>query len=51
MVDVIIKQVSTNEANVSDRVITFDIYADGKYQVTTDDIFKAMAIKESITER
>lgn len=48
MAKVEIKKQSSNEANVSQRHISYDIYVDGKYHTTTNDIIKAMDLKESI---
>lgn len=37
-----IKKVSSGEENVSNRHITYDIYVDGKYEITVNDIVDAM---------
>ncbi len=41
-----IKKTSTNEANISDRTISYDIYVDGKYKVTVNDIIEALQLQD-----
>ena len=48
MAKVEIKKQSSNEPNVSQRHISYDIYVDGKYHTTTNDVIKAMDLKEAI---
>ncbi len=36
-----IKRVSTDEQNVSDRTVTFDVYVNGQYAATFDDYLDA----------
>lgn len=43
-----IKKKSSNEVNVSDRHISYDIYVDGKYHTTHNDINDALDHKERI---
>lgn len=43
-----IKKVSSNESNVSDRHISYDIHVDGKYHTTHNDINDALDHKERI---
>lgn len=37
-----IKAVSTDEQNVSDRTVTYDVYVNGVYDTTFDDVLEAM---------
>lgn len=37
-----IKAVSTDEQNVSDRTVTYDVYINGAYDTTFDDVLEAM---------
>jgi hypothetical protein len=46
MTKVTIKKVSTAEENVSKRHITFDVYEDGEYVSTFDDIEDALTFKQ-----
>jgi len=46
MPKVTIERMSTNEANVSKRHIWFDVYVDGKYNSSHQDIFDAFEAKE-----
>jgi hypothetical protein len=39
-----IKKTFTNEANISDRTISYDIYVDGAYKVTVNDIIEALQL-------
>lgn len=47
-IDVKIKKVASNEANISDRHISYDIHVDGKYYTTHNDINDALDHKERI---
>jgi len=46
MSKVTIKKQSTSEENVSKRHITFDVYQDGEYASTFDDINDALTFKQ-----
>ena len=46
MTKVTIKRQSTSEENVSKRNITFDVYKDGEYVSTFDDIDDALTFKQ-----
>ena len=46
MSKVTIKKQSTSEENVSKRHITFDVYKDGEYVSTFDDIDDALTFKQ-----
>ena len=46
MSKVTIKKQSTSEENVSKRHITFDVYEDGEYVSTFDDINDALTFKQ-----
>ena len=46
MTKVTIKRQSTAEENVSKRHITFDVYEDGEYVSTFDDIDDAFTFKQ-----
>lgn len=45
---VTIKTESTNEANISNRTVTYDLYVDGEYKATYNDVLKAMEAKERL---
>ena len=45
---VTVKRVSTDEANVSIRTVTYDIYVNGVYFTTCQDICKAVELKEAL---
>jgi len=47
-IDVTIKKVSSNEPNVSKRHTSYDIYHNGKYHTTFNDINDAMDHKEKM---
>ena len=46
--EITIKRESTNEANVSQRHIWYDVYLDGKFHSTHDDIFDAIGVKNEL---
>ena len=46
MAKVTIKKVSTSEENVSKRHIIFDVYEDGEYASTFDDLDEALTFKQ-----
>jgi len=43
-----IRKVSSNEQNVSERHISYDIYVGGKYFTTTQDVCDALDIKAQL---
>ena len=47
-INVEIKKKSTNEPNVSDRHITYDLHVNGKYHTTHTDVIDAMDHKKRI---
>ena len=42
-----IKKVTTNDVNVSDRKVTYDLYVNGEYVTTFADICDALDAKDS----
>ena len=47
MMNIEIRKTSTSEQNVSLRTIAYDIYIDGDYELTVDDLFDAYDYKEA----
>jgi len=43
-----IKKVSTGEQNISKRSVTYDVYLNGQYLKSFDDVIKALDFVESI---
>lgn len=48
MTNVEIKRQSSDEANVSDRHVWYDIYVDGTFYTYREDIVEAMEVKEKL---
>ena len=46
-----IVKMTTNEANVSDRTISYDLYVDGVYVSTFSDVCAAMDAKDSYNQQ
>ena len=47
----VIKKTSTNEANVSERTIRYDLYVDGKYKTTYKDVNDALDARDKINKQ
>lgn len=43
-----IKKVTTGEENVSARTVSYDIYVDGKYETTRNDVIEALETADSL---
>lgn len=48
MKDVKIKKVTTNEPNVSERYVSYDVYVDGVYTMTFQDVVDALDYKGEV---
>ncbi|MFW8566166.1 hypothetical protein [Orrella sp. 11846] len=48
MNQVTVKRMSTDEVNVSRRTVWYDIYVNGHYHSTTDDVIVACELKEKL---
>ena len=46
--NITIKRESTNEANVSQRHIWYDVYENGKFHSTHNDVFDAINMKNQL---
>ena len=51
MKQVTLKKVSTNEPNISERNITYDLYVEGEYVATYRNIHDALEAQEQVTNR
>lgn len=45
-----IKKTSSNEANVSQRTVSYDLYVDGKYKTTYKDVNDAIDARDKINK-